>query len=268
MRAGVLALVLTVILSVAGTAFAADEGNAFFALLLPDIDESTAGSDDCALGSLTADAIRSLADTQFAIVNAGDLDGGLWQGEMSHSDVATVFANDRELAKARLSAASLKELLETLLSHVTLDAESELIDREASRFDGFPNISGFYLRYDASAAVGERVVSVTLDDGAALDLGDTETLYSLAAPEYMLAGGYGGGVADSSQLGFTLSDALFTYILRFGRELTELNWQRVTVIGANENNITGMLPIPALLIGVCVLAVAAISFRRTRRFVD
>lgn len=260
-----LALMLLPLVILGMTRWAAAEGEmVFLALMLPSIAQNRPGSEECAVGSLTADAARHAADARLAIVNGGDLVGDLSQGDLSRSDVEAAFANDRELAVSRLTAAELRALLETLLSHITVDMQTERIVWEDSDFAGFPNISGFYLSYDATAPANERVVSITLDDGTALDLSDTEAQYSLAATDTLLSGGYGNKALDMSPAGISLSGAVYDYLSRYGRELTELNWMRVTAIGANENNIVGMLPTPILIMGAVLLFAAVMLIGRKR----
>ncbi|MGZ3417887.1 MAG: bifunctional metallophosphatase/5'-nucleotidase [Polyangiales bacterium] len=55
---------------------------------------------------------------------------------------------------------------------------------------GFPQIAGFKVVYDPSAAVGSRVVSVTLDDGTVVAKDDTKEI-GLATVDFINAGGDG-----------------------------------------------------------------------------
>lgn len=261
-KAGLRALVLIPLILFSSTLYtgAADEEMVFLALLLPSITESAPGSENCAVGSFAADAVSYAANSQLAIVNSGDLRGDLGQGAMSRESVRSVFTDDRALAKTELTAAELFNLLEALLSNITVDMQTERIVRQDSDFEGFPNISGFRLTYDASAPPYERIVSITLSDGTAVNPNDTQTLYSLAASEELLSGSYGNAGFGSTPAGITLSDALYDYIAQYGREPLQLDWERIKVIGASENNIADMLPTPVLILGAALMIIASVLF--------
>jgi 5'-nucleotidase len=63
------------------------------------------------------------------------------------------------------------------------------IDHELSPAGRFLQVSGFSFVYDPAAPVGERVVSIALDDGRLLALDDNTTILSLAGSNYVMTGG-------------------------------------------------------------------------------
>ena len=63
------------------------------------------------------------------------------------------------------------------------------IDHEQSPQGRFLQVSGFRFGYDPAKPVGERVVSITLDDGTTLSLTDTVTQLRLAGTNYVMTGG-------------------------------------------------------------------------------
>lgn len=256
------ALLLLFFLSMLSTSASAQEG-VFFPLLLPSLSQAEPGSGNCAIGSLVADVAAFAADAQLAVINGGDLAGDIPQGVVSRENASAVFANDRGLAKTELTPYQLKGLLEQLLSYITMDMNTEVINREDSDFGGFPNVSGFTLRYDASAPAYGRVLSVTLPDGTPLDLDDTETVYSLAGSEVLLSAYLGNAY---SPLDVTLSGALYAYLESEGSTLTALDWDRVTAIGTAENTLVSALSKPVLFISAAIIiAVFYLMGRRLAR---
>ena len=143
-----------------------------------DVGGKNCRNQQCSLGSAAADAARLSAGTDFAILNGGDFEGNLPPGEADWQRIRGVFSNDRELAKVSVTAAELWQILEHGVSKAVLNEELK-IDREASEFDGFPQVSGFKFCYDMSAPVGERVYSVTADNGEKIERGDTEHVFPI-----------------------------------------------------------------------------------------
>jgi 5'-nucleotidase len=111
---------------------------------------------ECTMGDAVADAVRKYLGADIAIVNGGDLKANLPGGEITWDELRSAFAEDRPLATAIVTVRQLREILEAGVSHIRMNA-SERIDEPSSVYDGFPQISGFTLYYDASAPVGQRV---------------------------------------------------------------------------------------------------------------
>lgn len=103
-------------------------------------------------GNFVADALREAGETDVAVIdnNAVYI---LSQG----GDVA--------LARATLSEREFMNILEQGLSGVETDSKTERIISPPEELSGFLQISGFVLRYDASAPAGERVYSIESKDG-------------------------------------------------------------------------------------------------------
>ena len=158
--------------------------------------EEDPGSGPSELGGLVADCVRWVAQTDLAIVPAGDLEQDLPVGEVRWEDVTRAVNEDRQLAEAEITPAQLYALLEELLSHLSVDLADESLDVEASAFAGFPQVSGFLLTVDASAPAGERAYAVTLEDGTVLDREDESTLLTMASTEHLISGGYGPTAVD------------------------------------------------------------------------
>lgn len=212
---------------------------------------------ECELGSAVADAVRACAGTDVALVNVGDLENDLNDGVVTRSDVERVFAQDRPLAVAEITYEELCGLLEHAVSHVTVDRETEQIVAEESRFDGFCQVSGIRFSYDVTAPVGERVLSVTGEDGS--ELSGTVTLCAAA---YMLEGGYGFEPADHELMDVTLADALEAYV-RDHTSFPGSQRERITVIGIRVPFLGTGISRWTLLAG-CVLLIAVLAVYRMK----
>ena len=212
----------------------------------------------CSLGSAAADAARLAAGTDFAILNGGDFEGNLPPGEADWQRIQGVFSNDRELAEVSVTATELWQILEHGVSKAVLNEELK-IDRKASEFDGFPQVSGFKFCYDMSAPVGERIYSVTADNGEKIDRGDTEHIFTLCASAFLLDGGYGYPVSAGSvtELGITQAEALAAAIASGSiKEATVKNSEkRIKVIGSGDYNLLETSPGIVIIIALVLIAV-------------
>ena len=214
----------------------------------------------CQLGAVCADAVRACAGTDIALVNTGDLDGNLFQGDVTMQEICNVFPFDRELAVADVTPQQLFLLLEQAVSGVVLDPATERVDEAASEYGGFCQISGITLRYDVSAPLGERVLEVKLPDGTNLSPEDETTLLTLCASRFMLEGGYGFPQMAAQPLPYTQTDALASYIST-RRDLPEDDQTRIVVVGARQTDVLGVAPKEMILVCSLLLCVALVSSR-------
>jgi 5'-nucleotidase len=217
----------------------------------------------CELGCVVADALRQSTGAQIALVNVGDLVNDLNQGEVTWEDVSNVFAQDKTLAVAEVTGEQLFALLNHGVSSIQVDDHTEQIVEGTEVFDGFCQVSGFAFRYDASAPVGERIVSVTLEDGTAVEEGTTLTL---AATEDMLSGAYGFPALEHESRTQSMTQALAEYLAGHTR-LPQRETDRITIIGARQNPIVGMFPRGAM-VGSLVLLMAflVVTGLRAKRY--
>ncbi len=232
---------------------------------LPDFSREETDCAACYLGCMVADAVRAAGAADAALVNSGDLVRGIAGTEVTRKDIRAVFAENRTLAVAELSAAELSAMLEHALSRIVVDAETETIDRDASAFGGFLQVSGLQVEYDAGAEPGRRVYSITLSDGRRLDPGDRETRLTVAATAYMLDGGYGFPAAAYEPLASGLADALEDW-LAAGQ--LPASTRRIIPLGTTDSAIAAMLPmrliLPVLAAGIVLLALLGEKRRRYR----
>lgn len=212
------------------------------------------------MGCAAADALRDYAGTDIALLPTADLGGTLPQGLVTGADVKAVFAADREIAAAQISPRLLFQMLETAVSSIRVDPETEQVEEGSEIFGGFCQISGFSFLYDASAPVGERILRVLLPDGTALSADDGESLLTVAAPAYLLEGAFGFPALDSRSVGGCLSDALGQY-LSVRSELSEFDTDRIQIIGAQTHTLAGLFSGKALAIGLAVFIAILIFYR-------
>lgn len=217
------------------------------------LQEEQAGCGPSELGGLVADCIRWAAQTDLAIVPAGDLEQDLPVGQVRWRDVAQAIHEGRRLAVAEITPAQLYMLLEELLSHLSVDLTADSLDDEASSFDGFPQVSGFALTVDASAPVGERVYRVALVDGTALDREDENTVLTIASTSHLFSGGYGSTPIDGwAALDHTLGEAL---ALALGSgEIAVNDLERMRIIGVSGTELIQVFPLPVIVAVLLVIA--------------
>jgi hypothetical protein len=215
-----------------------------------------ATSSQCDLGSMTSDAVRAAAGTDFAMIPGGILYQNLQPGEVTLESLESSYVSDAELGICEVSTAELKELLETGLSHIQVDTDNgDVLDEEASSFYGFLQISGFSLKCDYSAPVGERVLWIKDEAGNELNLSDTERKYSLALTTDLLDEKYGFTLLQEPQkLDCSMIEAVSTYIAE-GKAEAEQS-ERYKIIGIRREGIMlNISPIiPLLLTAVFIIA--------------
>lgn len=188
---------------------------------------------ECPLGDYVADAVRQGTGAQIALIPSGMLkDALMGGGGVTQADVAGLLWADDCVCIYTLTAAQLKALLEDSVSHWQL-SEKETLDGEASAYDGFLQISGFTMTADATAAVGDRVVSITVG-GEPLELTASAPTITAAIPA-SLETQAAGSLSDK-----TLLTLVRDYIAEQGTvELPESG--RIKVIGAHAQDIISIV---------------------------
>lgn len=210
-----------------------------------------AGSAECPLGRLAAEAVRQSSGADAAIVCGGYLGSDLPAGAVTEARIEKIFPVDVPLATAAVSPLQLKEILENGLSLLVLDLENgDRIDREASASVCYPQIAGLSIRCDATALPGDRVLKMELN-GAELDPGDTEPKIILCASEELLSGALGGPCVEGrADTGLTLRSAFKQYIGRVAR-LEKLP-SAIREVGSGDASIVGQI-MPDRAMGVLLL---------------
>ena len=208
--------------------------------LLSAVSENYAKCHESSLGNAVADAMRIYLESDIAIICGGDITGDLPAGEVTMDGIKNVFTENRALATANVTIHNLRCILEVGLSHITLD-ESERIDEQLSEFDGFPQISGFILRYDAAAPVGERVCEIRINDEP-VDLDNDENTVKLAASKFMFDGGYGLPKVSGALISeMTYSDVMARYVNDGIDDYSRVG-SRIRPMGVNDGGLASQFP--------------------------
>lgn len=210
---------------------------------------------ETSLGNLTADALLEYCGADIAITAGGHFVWNLAGGAITASDIHQIFKDEYEVGVIYVTPAELWEVLEYAVSYIQI-GEDELIDIQLSEYDGFPQIAGFSMTYDASQMPGDRVKKISLDkEGEELDKNDTETSLMLAAPVEMIYGNIGFNISDDTRISITGTevDALIDYVC--ARETIQAPaTNRISVLGTYDNsiakkfNIAYLIPLVMLLI--------------------
>lgn len=213
---------------------------------------------ECDLGDYIADALRVETGADIALVPGGLLEKALaGVGTVTESMVEDCFAENCSVFCDTISPAELKSLLEEGVSHWVQNTQ-EVLDGDASSYTGYLQISGFSVKYDASAPIGDRVLSIRLGGAEeSLDLTEEGAIITAAIPGTMELEREG----DSKG---TLVDLVKSYIQSQGTVTLKDNG-RVTVIGAHAKDLIDYVP-PVLLVAVLgLLIVNAALFQKRKR---
>lgn len=128
------------------------------------------------LGNLSADALRDYCDADIAIQNGGGIRAGLTAGDVTVGDVFAMLPFDNKVTLVEVTGQTVWDALENG------------VDGYPTTNGKFPQVSGIKYTFDGSKPAGERIVSVTLEDGTPLDL---NAWYTLACNDFMCGGGDG-----------------------------------------------------------------------------
>ncbi len=151
-----------------------------------------------ALGNLIADAQRAAGNGDVGVMNNGGIRADLRAGTVTYGDLHEVAPFGNRLVAITVQGADLRRYLERLVGGRGIST----------------HVSGLTLRYDSTAARGQRLRSVTMADGRRLD---DRRVYRVIMSDFMASGGDGAGLAggsDPEELGVTDLEALIAYLRR------------------------------------------------------
>jgi len=230
--------------------------------LLTAVSERNAQCFESTLGDAVADAARIYLAADIAIINGGDLVRNMPPGDISWGELRRIFAEDRVLAVSYVTPKELRAILEVGVSHIRLN-EMERVDIEVSKFEGFPQISGFTFVYDATAPVGQRIREFRID-GESIDLDDESYTITLAATAFMLEGGYGmPNVGVDVISDFTLASVMAAYMNDGMDDYLDIK-NRFRVMGTSEG-LTSVVP-AGIVIAAMLIYLAGINWKDKRFF--
>lgn len=263
LKAAVLCLALAAAFSVG--ALTGSAGAAEIGYLNDTLATDGATYQECTLGDVMADAARTVCGTDLAIMNGGDFGYSLIFGGVTDEDLENTFPVDYELYTVEVTPSQLSAVLEELIAYQTSGGSNEILEEE-SAFDGYPQISGFTMKYDVSCPEGERIVTLTLDDETELDLDDEETILTLTVTSNMVEGIYADPLEDAEETGYTLRSAFREYLEEEGT-LDAPEEDRLTVKGIGGRSIISIIGVGAVFLAAVIIGYWRYSMkRREQRF--
>jgi len=172
--------------------------------------------EECALGDLITDAMLWETEgqgVQVALYNGGGLRTGIPKGPITMEEVLEVLPFFDTLATLGLKGSDLRQTLEYGVSRA-----------ESTQNEGtgrFLQVAGLSFTWDPNKPVGSRVTDVMVrnEEGAFVPL-DDETVYKVAATDYLRSGGDGQVILaekaiDPYDFGRAVSDILVDYLEKF-----------------------------------------------------
>ncbi len=172
-------------------------------------------SGESPLGNLIADAQRATMETDFAFMNPGGVRDDINAGDITWGELYNVQPFNNTLVEMTLTGEQIYRLLE-----------------QQWQDDGDVNIlqvSGLNFTWDADAPVGDKIVSVTTEDGTELD---PDATYSVTVNSFMASGGDDFTVlteADDQVTGPVDLDALVDYLEALDGPVTAPATDRIDV---------------------------------------
>ncbi|MFQ5746010.1 MAG: bifunctional metallophosphatase/5'-nucleotidase [Gemmatimonadota bacterium] len=180
------------------------------------LNRTRGGPTGYALGRLIADAQRSVAGTEVALMNNGGIRRNLPAGPLTYGDLLALQPFENVLVRLRLRGDRLLAALEHALESGSPDA----------------HVGGLTVEYDPFAPAGGRVRTVTLADGRPLD---RAAAYSVVVNDFMAGGGSGFTMlqeADSAEVtGIVDLDALIEYLRSLPQPVAapdDVRWRHAT----------------------------------------
>lgn len=209
-------------------------------------DEDTVLYKSYPYGNFAADALRDAGETDVALIDNGTV-YTLSQGD----DVA--------LARAPLSEREFLNILEQGLKGIETDSQTETIISQREELDAFLQISGFSLRYDATAPVGERVYSIESGEGDAW----ADWPVTVTGPEEL----FREASVPCESLQISGREAITACLAR--QESEDISAARILVLGTMDNTIVSAFP-RWLVIAVPLVAVVLVcqALMRNQKWKD
>lgn len=159
---------------------------------------------ETSLGSLVADAMMDLTGADAAIMNGGCIRATIGPGEVTRGDLIEAFPFANIVVTKWVTGAQLWDIIEHGL-YMLPQADGR-----------FPQIGGMSIEADPAAAPGNRLISVTMAGGGAIN---PESRYVLATNDFIAAGGDGyphlAGIPVLTQP-MTVEEAVERYLARQG----------------------------------------------------
>jgi len=143
-----------------------------------DLPDAKVRIEETLLGDLVADAMRTTAKTQVALMGGGGLRAGLSKGELTYGEIYRVLPFSNKLTKFRLTGADLLLTLEHGVSRYGEGGNGR-----------FLQVSGLRYAFDPSKEKGQRLQSADVYEDSAWSRIDPKKEYSVATDSYIRGGG-------------------------------------------------------------------------------
>lgn len=224
--------------------------------------------DECSLGDAAADAVRLASGADLAILNGGNFQQNLQAGVCTIDDIRRAIAEDYDLVLVTMTAEELWRVLAQGVSNMVCD-ENGYIDREASAYRGFPQISGFSFICDLSVPEEYRIYSVHLENGDEIGSDDDETCFTVCMTAEMFAGGYGYEIhaRESKALDLTVVGALADYIS--SGSIQKISYEKVSrihITGCADDRLINSSPgvVVILILILCMISMRKIIWEKLK----
>lgn len=132
-------------------------------------------SSESNLGNLVADAYRSAANTDIAVINGGNVRKTIAAGNITRGMILEVQPFSNAIVVTELTGAQIKEMFEFSLS------------KYPSENGGFLHISGATIKFDSTKPVNERIIELKINGNEVV----SNQKYSVALPDFVRNGGDG-----------------------------------------------------------------------------
>ncbi len=170
-------------------------------------------SSESAIANLTTDALKEYFEADIAIQNGGGVRGGFTTGDITLENIYGALPFDNRVVLIETTGEQIVAALENGVSQYPATAGK------------FLHAAGLSYRFDGAKPEGERIVSVTMDDGTEIDLDKT---YSVVINDFMGGGGDGftmfnvlnadSGITDKSTLITETNDYIRDVLADYIRE--------------------------------------------------
>ena len=134
------------------------------------------------MGQWICDVIKQHAGVQVVILNGGGVRAGLLKGDITYGDVYDVEPFGNTVVTLKLTGKDLKAAVEHGISNPKTS-------------DG--QFNGLKVKYNPKAPFGQRIISITLDDGTPIK---AKQYYTVAINNFMLTGGDGYDFANAKDV--------------------------------------------------------------------
>lgn len=159
------------------------------------------------LGNLVADVMREAGAADIALTNGGGLRASINAGPITVGDIFNVLPFDNTLVVLEVIGADIKAALERSVSEYP------------NQLGAFLHVSGLSFEFDPAKALGERVVSVSVDNKPL----DEKKVYTVATNDFVAAGGDGYDMLKDCKVIFSSGEMLRDVFAKYIEQLDKVS---------------------------------------------